>query len=324
MTTDRMTTDRSMDCIVCGETCLDIVARPIPLDRPLAEHDLVKIDSPAAVTGGIVPNSGIVLARLGLRVAGMGLVGDDDWGRIILGRLRAAGIDTRHVTQLTTVGSSVTVVLTGRDGEHTFAFYPGASQRIDKAYCLDRLDEFAQARYALFGYYHLLPNLESDLPEVLAAVRGTGCRTALDTTNGGGTLQPLDRILPHLDLYVPSYSEARGQTGCDDPVEMIRTYRQYGGHTLLGIKLGERGAVLSPSGDDCVWIDPVSPPGPVVDTTGAGDAFYAGLIAGLLNGLDTAAAGRLGAAAGACCVTGLGGAAGVRDLAQVRSLAGRG
>lgn len=317
-----MNNDRPTDCVVCGETCLDIVARPLPLDRPLAEHSLISIESPAAVTGGIVPNAGIVLAKLGRRVAALGLVGDDEWGRIIVGRLAAAGIDTRSVTRLSTIGSSVTVVLTGADGEHTFAFYPGASQRIDKSYCLDRLDVFAQAKFALFGYYNLLPNLEGDLPEVLAAIRATGCRTALDATNGGGNFTPLDRILPHLDVYVPSYSEARGQTGCDDPVAILRAYRRCGADALLGIKLGERGAVLSPRDEEYCWIKAVAPPGPVVDTTGAGDAFYAGLIAGLLAGFDVHAAGSLGAAAGACCVTGLGGAAGIRDFAHARELAG--
>jgi len=312
---------RPIDCVVCGETCLDVVAGPLPLDEPLAHRGLVPLEALRAVTGGIVPNAGIALSRLGLNVAALGLVGADEWGETIRRRLAAERIDTRDLVAHPRRGSSVTLVLVGRDREHTFAFHAGASQEIDRQFLLARLDRFAQARFALVGYYNLLPKLEHDLPEVLAAVRATGCRTALDSTNGGGTLDPLDRILPHLDLYVPSYSEASRQTGETDPWRMIDVYRRWGPQAILGIKLGERGALLDAPDGTRVTVAAVPPPGPVVDTTGAGDCFYAGLIAGLARGLSLAEAGQLGAAAGACCVTGLGASAAIRDFDATMELA---
>ena len=69
-------------------------------------------------------------------------------------------------------------------------------------------------------------------------------------------------------------------------------------------------------------VDCISPPEPVVDTTGAGDSFFAGLLTGLLKGLDVAQAGRLAAATGAFCVTGYGATAGLRDYAKTARLAG--
>jgi sugar/nucleoside kinase (ribokinase family) len=72
----------------------------------------------------------------------------------------------------------------------------------------------------------------------------------------------------------------------------------------------------------CLTIDCVPPPGPVLDTTGAGDCFYAGLLTGLLRGMSPAQAGRLGAATGACCVTGMGASAGLRDFDGTMRLAG--
>ncbi len=59
---------------------------------------------------------------------------------------------------------------------------------MDKALFLVHLDLFARSRMTLIGYYSLMPNLEGDLPEVLAAIRGTGCRTALDAAGSGGGL----------------------------------------------------------------------------------------------------------------------------------------
>lgn len=305
---------KPIDCVVCGETCLDIVAGPLPLDEPLGGRGLVPLDTVRAVTGGIVPNAGIALARLGLRVAAMGLIGDDDWGRTIRRKLDVERIETTELAIDSHRSTSVTIVMVGRDREHTFAFHAGASQAIDRQFLLERLDCFQQARYALIGYYHLLPRLEMDLPEVLAAIREQGCLTALDATNGGGQLEPLDRILPHLDLYVPSYAEASGQTGESDPLRILSVYRRYAPRAMLGVKLGERGAVLSGPEGEIHWIAPVPPPGPVVDTTGAGDSFYAGLIAGLVRGLPLPQAGRLAAAAGACCVTGLGASESIRDF----------
>ena len=91
---------------------------------------------------------------------------------------------------------------------------------------------------------------------------------------------------------------------------------------MLGVKLGSRGAVLSPRGGELVEIPPVAPPGEVVDTTGAGDTFYAGLVTGLLRQLSPYDAGRLAAAAGASCVTAAGGTSAIGDYATTARLAG--
>ena len=114
---------------------------------------------------------------------------------------------------------------------------------MDKRLFLDHLDLFARSRIMLIGYYSLMPNLEGDLPEVLAAIRKVGCRTALDTAGDGGTMQPLDRILPHVNVYVPSHSEATHQTGHEDPRKIIEAYRSCGAAGLLGVKLGSKGAL---------------------------------------------------------------------------------
>jgi sugar/nucleoside kinase (ribokinase family) len=167
-----------------------------------------------------------------------------------------------------------------------------------------------------------MPNLEGDLPEVFAAIRATGCKTALDAAGDGGTLQPLNRILPHVDVYVPSHNEGMNQTGHEDPRKIIDTYRECGAPGLLGVKLGSKGAMLSPKAGEYISIGCATPPGPIVDTTGAGDSFFAGLLTGLLKDFDAERAGRLAAATGACCVTGLGATAGLRNYAETAKIAG--
>jgi len=313
---------KTFNCIVCGSCVLDMLVRPVPLDRPIGDGNLVEVEPIDVAPGGIVSNAGIAMARLGMRMAAMTYVGDDEWGTLLRGRYRAEGIDTSHLQTHPTVATSTTAVLIDSAGGRSFAHCVGAPKQIDKSFYLDRVDVFAQSRMMLLGYYSLMPNLQDDLPEVLAAIRQTGCQTALDAAGDGGTMQPLDRILPHLDAFVPSHNEAVHQTGQTDPQQILQTYRDCGAPGLLGVKLGAEGALISPADGEYLQISAIEAPGPVLDTTGAGDTFYGGLLTGLLRDMPPEQAGRLGAAAGACCVTGLGATAALRGYEETAKLAG--
>ena len=132
-------------------------------------------------------------------------------------------------------------------GERSFLHAVGAPKQLEKECLLSKLDFFARSRAMLLGYYSLLPNLQEDLPEVLKAIQGVGCITALDAAGDGGTLEPLSACLPFLDVYIPSLKEAKHQTGQSDPQKILQTYRSAGARGLLGVKLGEQGALLSPT-----------------------------------------------------------------------------
>ncbi len=311
----------ALDCIVCGECCVDIPVRPVPIGSPLRDERVLEVEPIPAGSGGIVSNSGMAMTRLGLDVAALACVGTDNWSDHLLSTYQAAGIDTSMMIRCQDKATSVTVVLIDDSGDHAFIYHPGASQQLSKEILLGQLDNFAQARFTLLGYYGLLPDLEQDLPACLAAIRETGCRVAMDAGGGGGGLAPLDEILPHLDIYLPSYSEALSQTGQREPQQMIETLRGCGTDAMIGITLGDQGALLSPAAGEWISIDALPPPGKVVDTTAAGDSFSAGLIAGLAAELSVGDAGRLAAATGACCVTGLG-VTGIRPIHETMKLAG--
>ena len=259
-----------------------------------------------------------------MKTAAFSYLGDDDWAPIIRKRYAEEGMDTSALLTHPTSATSTTVVMIDPSGERSFYHCVGAPDELSKSVYLDHLDLFAQSRMALIGYYGLMPKLEADMPAVLEAIRKTGCQTAMDAAGDGGTMQPLDRMLPHLDVYFPSRTEAYNQTGETDPRKIIAAYRDCGAPGLLGVKLGTEGALISGSPGQFVEVDQVEAPGAVIDTTGAGDCFYAGLLTGLLKGLDLADTGRLAAAAGASCVTAMGGCGGVRDYPTTAKLAGIG
>ncbi len=316
--------EKSLDCLLCGSCVADILCRPVPLDVAIGGGTLIRTEPLEVVTGGIVNNSGIAMARLGMKVGAFTYVGRDEWAKLIRGRLEREGLDCAGLLEHPTMPTSTTVVLIDPSGERSFAHCVGAPKSMDRRLFLDHLDLFARSRMTLIGYYSLMPNLEGDLAEVLAAIRTTGCQTALDSAGSGGSMQPLDKLLPHLDVYVPSLNEASKQTGLGEPQAIIERFRGCGAPGLLGVKLGSKGVLLSPAANEYIEISVVAPPGPIVDTTGAGDCFYAGLLTGLLRGLDIRSAGMLGAAAGACCITALGASAGIRGFEETAKLAGIG
>ncbi|MCC7475864.1 MAG: carbohydrate kinase family protein [Pirellulales bacterium] len=313
---------KQFDCVVVGSCVVDVLARPVPLNEPIGGGRLIESEPLLLTTGGIVSNSGIAMARLGMRVAAFTYVGNDEWANVIRHRYAEEGIDTTALLTHPTGATSTTAVLIDPSGERTFVHCVGAPRQLNQSTLLAKIDLFAKSRAMLIGYYPLMTNLQDDLPNVLAAVRKTGCLTALDAAGSGGSMDPLARILPHLDFYIPSESEAAHQTGLHDPRAIITAYRDAGARGWLGVKLGSRGALLSPAPGEFLEVPPVSPPGPVVDTTGAGDCFFGGVLAGALRGLAPAEAGRLGAATGACCVTGLGATSAIRNYDETAALAG--
>ena len=317
-----MPDQRPFDAIVCGTCVADILVRPVPLAEPPGAGRLFHVDPIEATTGGIVANTGIGMARLGLSVAAATRVGDDPWGHFVRERLGTAGLDTAAVETAAGLATSTTAVLVDPGGERSFAHHGGAPTSIDADFFRRHAARFSAARLALVGYVGLLPALERTLREALGVLKEAGCLVALETAGDGGTLAAVAPALPLVDCYVPSLGEARHQTGRDDPRAIVDCYRAEGAAGIVGVKLGRRGTLLSPRPGEWLEIPCLPAPGAVIDTTGAGDALLAGFLTGFLRGLPPRDAGLLGAAAAACCVTALGATAGLRDYRTTADLAG--
>jgi sugar/nucleoside kinase (ribokinase family) len=303
-----------IDCIICGTCVADILVRPVPLWAPVGGGRLIHVDPIDVTTGGIVCNTGIAMRRLGMRVAASSLVGADQWGSLIRSRLEAERLDTAALAVHPTLATSTTAVLIDPSGERSFAHHVGAPHAIDVAFLSSQAAFFGKSRLAVIGYFGLLPSLEPAFAEGVAGVKAAGCTVAVETAGSGGNIAELAPALRLVDIYVPSLDEAAHQTGLHDPRAIIECYRGHGAAGLVGVKLGTQGALLSPKAGEFIDIPCIAAPGPVADTTGAGDSFLAGLLTGLLRGMPPREAGLLGAATAACCVTGLGATAGLRSF----------
>jgi sugar/nucleoside kinase (ribokinase family) len=99
---------------------------------------------------------------------------------------------------------------------------------------------------------------------------------------------------------------------------MVRAFRDHGAAGVVGVKLGGEGCVLD-DGRNSVHV-PAFPVQRVVDTTGAGDSFLAGIIAAHLHGMDLERMARFANAVGSCCVQALGASTGIRSFEETIQL----
>ena len=208
---------KTIDCITAGSCVLDILAHPVNLNEPLITKAVHRISPMQLSCGGLSSNSGIALARLGCKTNIFTYVGNDPWGQMVTQMLKDQMVDTSLLLTHASEPTSTTVVTIDSSGERAFIHCQGAAKRLNLATCMDHLEVLARAKFFLCGYYSLMPDLQDDLPELFAALRNCGVKTVMDTAGDGGSMKPLDQILPHLDVYIPSLTEAQHQTRETDP-----------------------------------------------------------------------------------------------------------
>jgi sugar/nucleoside kinase (ribokinase family) len=304
------------DVVCIGGITADLLARPVTELPRFGRLSLV--DSVTFTPGGCAHSCASALARLGTAARLIGRIGPDPLGSAIVRLLEARGVITDGVAMSPDVGTSTSLGFVAADGERAFLHTVGANGRIDAA-DLD-WDVVAASRILFVGQFGLLGSFDDQVPSVLAEARRRGMRTALDTVwdPTGGLPTKVRPCLPHLDYFLPSHPEAEAITGLADPPEIAASLRGQGVGVVV-IKLGRDGCyVADAEGGRIVPGFEVEQ----VDATGAGDAWCAGFLRGLLEGSTAFEAARLGNAVGACCVQAVGAYDGIRSYADTRVFIG--
>jgi len=302
-----------MDAAVFGLIVADLLAEPMDLRRPPNPGGLAVINSISLATGGNVCNTAIAMAKLGMSVAAAGLVGDDILGVACVERMNKAGVDTSAVFVNNQSQTSASVVAVEPTGERVFFHVPGVTALIDEDTFNRCIPVFAQCKWVQVGYFGLLPKLTPALPKVLAALRKAAPNTkiALETVTPPASVDLLLPILPHLDMFAPSRSEAAVLSGENDPAKMVAFFRGQMPQGLICIKLDSEGCYLD-DGNAAVTVPTYKVN--VVDTTGAGDTWFGGLLTGSIRGMPLEQSARLANRAAADCCTALGASAGVKSF----------
>jgi sugar/nucleoside kinase (ribokinase family) len=284
-----------------------------PLEELPAPGQLVATDDFLIAPGGCAANVGLALRRLGIPVAVAGRVGDDVFGGLVRRSLEETGIDTRGVLTTPGIGTSKTVVLSIAAEDRRFLHTFGANAAVTA----DDVIDSGEVIYV--GGYLILPSIDPDaLAERLGEARARGSAVILDVVAPTGTrpsVEELGHLLRHADFFVPNQDEARAITGAEEPRRQAEILREHGARTVI-VKLGERGLfALGEAGA----FELGAPRVDVVDPSGAGDAFAAGLALGILEGWSLERTARFASVLGASACTALGCGAGVFTREQAEA-----
>ena len=252
-----------------------------PLEALPAPGELVAIEAFKTRVGGCAANVAIDLRKQSQIVELVGCIGQDAAGAYLVKELQAAQVNCDQLAHTAAYPTSETVILlvAGEDRRYLHSF--GANQAF-KVSDIHRDWVAALDLFYLGGLFAMPGMVADELIALLAFAREQKVITVVDVvlpTDFKGAAE-MQRLLPHIDWFLPNNAEAAALTGKNDPLEAIRTFRGWGGHDIV-VTLGDRGAVAIFE-NEC-WRSHACP-GQMIDPSGAGDAFACGLITGITKG----------------------------------------
>jgi sugar/nucleoside kinase (ribokinase family) len=269
---------------VIGCVQADVLLSPVT-DLPPAGGTLLT-DQMTVRVGGAGANAALAFAEAGMPARLMGCIGDDQIGRWMCEQLAPLGLADELVV-VAGESTGLTVALESPVRDRTFLTYLGVNARWEPA--MIPADALGSDN-VLFCDYFLAPGLQGDAGrELLDTARAAGARTFFDTAwDPDGfperTRAKVRELLPSVDVFLPNEAEAcaLAGVGAEGAHAAARVLQSASGGWVV-VKLGERGCLaLGPDGAE----QTVSAPAvTVADTTGAGDAFNAGLVQALNDGL---------------------------------------
>jgi fructokinase len=281
-----------IDVVCFGEALVDLLP-----DRRGALREASRFE---VHSGGAPANVAVGLARLGLSTAFVGTVGADEFGYLLARKLAAEGIDVRlrHSSKALT---GVWFVALDEHGDRSF-FTPTGAASADKFIALEDLARVPDARIFHCGSSsHVLPEAGEALKAAVREAKRRGMIVSFDPNVRAhlwkdlGELRALcTDVLPFCDIVKLADEELEPCTGLVEPAYALDWLHSLG-VKLACVTLGAKG-VIARRGQELLRVP--APRVEVVDTTGAGDGFVAGLLAS--NPLD----GDLRAALTTACAIG--------------------
>jgi sugar/nucleoside kinase (ribokinase family) len=274
---------------VIGNVNVDLIVWPAAeLPPPGTDLPVESIQTRAAGAAG---NTALALAQLGTIPRLVGCVGDDHYGRMTLNELAAAGIK-EGVFVLPGEPTGISIAFQAPKRDRSFLTLLGSLQVFEAS--IVPPDALERDFVLLCGYFSL-PSLQGrGTLGLLEKVRATGGCTLFDCGwDPAGwpqeTRREIAELLSLVDVFLPNEVEARGLTGIEDPVAAARTLQRISGGWVI-VKLGPQGCIAVGPGQEH---QVAAPSVQATDTTGAGDAFNAGLLYALSDGTGLPEALRL-------------------------------
>jgi sugar/nucleoside kinase (ribokinase family) len=298
------------DVVVVGDLFIDEVLADFNTLPKLGEEAFARKFRREIGGGAAITACG--LAKLGWRVAVLGVVGKED-GIWVVRRFMDAGVETAFLENHPDEATGLTISVSTREDRAFFSYY-GANERLP---ALLR-EPNAKKLMAAAGHVHFAcaPDRQQHAG-LLEWLRKRHCHVSLDVSGHESWLMDGRNIeiLHEAHMFFPNHREGELMTGETDPHRILRALHDRG-VTGVGLKLGGKGAAL-------LWRNKEfrCDPYPVVnvDTTGAGDCFDAGFIHGLLTEAPPQECLEIANICGAFSTRALGGIAGFPSLSELKA-----
>lgn len=237
----------------------------------LKQHDR------AMAAGGSSANTISGAAKLGIETGYIGKVGKDEHGKFFENEMVKTNVKPLMMTTATPTGCVQAII--SKDGERTFATYLGAALELSpddlKPELFDGWDILYVEGYLVFN--------RPLVDRALEIAKSKGIKVAMDLASfnvvEGNRDYMMDIIKNSVDIVFANEEEAKALTGLEDPEASLHEIASM--CDIAVVKVGPKGAYVQ-HGDMVVKVDPI--PAKVIDTTGAGDMWAAGFMAGLVKG----------------------------------------
>ncbi len=283
-----------VDVVTVGHVLVDIRFLVSEFVGPDEEGVIIK---ESRGVGGSAANVAIGVRRLGLKSAVIAKVGFDSFGRIAVDELMKEGVDLSGL-RVGFGSTGFTVVIINKRGQILLYGFKGASEELTPDEVDVKLIEGAR-------YVHIASLRLDTSVEVAKKAKELGKVVSWDPGRVLSKLglSKLKEVIEHVDVVLANEEEVANMTGVKDYKKASDMLRELGPELVI-VKRGPRGAYVN-SSEGCFDVPPLSPP-KIVDTTGAGDAFAAGLLAGMSRGYDLSKAVTYAAAVATLKITKLG------------------
>ncbi len=299
------------DVITFGDTCVDLIMTGQDVTPQFGQVEKL-VEDYSLEMGGSCTIFACQAAKLELRTAVLGKVGQDSFGELILHRLEQSGVRLDHMQVDATLKTGLGIALCP-PGDRAILTYMGTINVLTPA---DVRDDFlASARHLHHGSLYLHTGLRPGIVDIFRRAKALGLTTSLDPNwdpqeewRAG-----MDELLPLTDVFFPNDQEALYISGKDTLDEAAASFLQMGVQ-VVAIKAGAKGARIYFAGGMLErGVSPVSGG----DSIGAGDSFDAGFLSGWLRGLPLERCLEIGSACGRSVASKIGGLAGQLRWDQV-------
>jgi sugar/nucleoside kinase (ribokinase family) len=302
-----------------GVYIVDVLGRPVE-ELPRGQDSRL-LDEIRITVAGTAGGTAVDLARLGADVVAVGAIGEDNLADFLVGVLEQEGLSTAHLARKPGVQTSATILPIHPNGDRPAWHVLGANATLE----IEDVpwDELAACDALHMGGLAALGALDGEpAARVLRVARESGVLTTADClgVKRDDAMDVITPCLPYVDVFMPNEQEASALTEERDAAAAARHLRNLGASCVI-VKRGEHGCLVV---DDDGERELPAFEAPIVDTTGCGDAFCAGVIVARCDGWSVDEAAKLGNAAGALTMRGLGSDAGARSLDEALEFMGSG